>query len=476
MYFFFSSRRRHTRSVSAFLLNRFRSIFAAEGLTKRSAVGFLLRSLIMFQTFISRQDRKSGSAGMPRPISYGVFCLKKNVLRAAQSAVRTHKFLEGDDLLYRGVVWADDDHVAGVLEGGDSAQSLSGMGSVDRERISPGDAAVVEEVGPNIADCDQALGRPHDDDPDSGMVDQLLDQTGKLVLDVLTRHAFPDSREIDESEIAGRAHHHVGDLRISGRGDWRAPAVGEAAGPLVGPACSALEQTSDHRGQARSQDVVPDSLEAIGVLRGLRGAVQRHSSPSELRDQANQCDAVALPERWSESLAMVGKNDELVVTLRMPRDVQDVSDAAIDLLGGPIRVWPARSGMVGDLVVAGVVHVDQRSPAFHFVDYHGRRQDSQGDVGDAPLERIAPSARHPRLYVIGALAPCLPDLVKQLTDHPDHDSHVDDGIDRIRAVFVWTGSVVPPLDRRHGEVAEGRVPGEQVANADAHLREDSVAV
>src|SRR5438874_12005894 len=28
-------------------------MFAAEGLTKRSAVGFLLRSLIMFQTFIS---------------------------------------------------------------------------------------------------------------------------------------------------------------------------------------------------------------------------------------------------------------------------------------------------------------------------------------------------------------------------------------------------------------------------------------
>src|SRR5436189_2173482 len=46
--------------------------FNAEGLTKRSAVGFLLRSLIMFQT-----DRKSGSAGMPRPISYAVFCLKK---------------------------------------------------------------------------------------------------------------------------------------------------------------------------------------------------------------------------------------------------------------------------------------------------------------------------------------------------------------------------------------------------------------
>src|SRR5207249_10652970 len=30
--------------------------FAAEGLTKRSAVGFLLRSLIMFQRFISRHN------------------------------------------------------------------------------------------------------------------------------------------------------------------------------------------------------------------------------------------------------------------------------------------------------------------------------------------------------------------------------------------------------------------------------------
>src|SRR5207302_2700517 len=65
--FFFSSRRRHTTSVSAFLLNRSSDllvnpsaakilIFAAEGLTKRSAVGFLLRSLIMFQTFISRHN------------------------------------------------------------------------------------------------------------------------------------------------------------------------------------------------------------------------------------------------------------------------------------------------------------------------------------------------------------------------------------------------------------------------------------
>src|SRR4051812_49499333 len=31
----------------------------------------------LFQGFYWYQDRKSGSAGMPRPISYAVFCLKK---------------------------------------------------------------------------------------------------------------------------------------------------------------------------------------------------------------------------------------------------------------------------------------------------------------------------------------------------------------------------------------------------------------
>src|SRR5438105_10493540 len=31
----------------------------------------------MFLRWQQRKDRKSGSAGMPRPISYAVFCLKK---------------------------------------------------------------------------------------------------------------------------------------------------------------------------------------------------------------------------------------------------------------------------------------------------------------------------------------------------------------------------------------------------------------
>src|SRR5437870_7552419 len=35
-------------------------------------------------------DRKSGSAGMPRPISYAVFCLKKKTVRRKLSVIHTN--------------------------------------------------------------------------------------------------------------------------------------------------------------------------------------------------------------------------------------------------------------------------------------------------------------------------------------------------------------------------------------------------
>src|SRR5437667_8761446 len=40
-----------------------------------------------------REDRKSGSAGMPRPSSYAVFCLKKKMIRRANLLRRDKKTL-----------------------------------------------------------------------------------------------------------------------------------------------------------------------------------------------------------------------------------------------------------------------------------------------------------------------------------------------------------------------------------------------
>src|SRR5262245_64940060 len=41
---------------------------------------------------VPNPDRKSGSAGMPRPISYAVFCLKKKTLRDLHALMRDNAF------------------------------------------------------------------------------------------------------------------------------------------------------------------------------------------------------------------------------------------------------------------------------------------------------------------------------------------------------------------------------------------------
>src|SRR5437870_9111810 len=43
---------------------------------------------------ISGKDRKSGSAGMPRPISYAVFCLKKKRIPGAEPVQPVHQSLQ----------------------------------------------------------------------------------------------------------------------------------------------------------------------------------------------------------------------------------------------------------------------------------------------------------------------------------------------------------------------------------------------
>src|SRR4028119_893739 len=72
---FFLMIRRPPRSTPFPYATLFRS--SAGGLSRRSSV---LKSLQSFTAPELRRDRKSGSAGMPRPISYAVFCLKKKKL------------------------------------------------------------------------------------------------------------------------------------------------------------------------------------------------------------------------------------------------------------------------------------------------------------------------------------------------------------------------------------------------------------
>src|SRR4051812_49750232 len=63
---------------------RFQTALASIKLIQASAVLDLTEDDFDFLT--SNKDRKSGSAGMPRPISYAVFCLKKKSARSPPCA------------------------------------------------------------------------------------------------------------------------------------------------------------------------------------------------------------------------------------------------------------------------------------------------------------------------------------------------------------------------------------------------------
>src|SRR5438552_13968950 len=70
-------------------------------LLRVSGIVMRLRMFLLLITFLKAShsfrnrllvDRKSGSAGMPRPISYAVFCLKKKNIVTAGAQISIHDY------------------------------------------------------------------------------------------------------------------------------------------------------------------------------------------------------------------------------------------------------------------------------------------------------------------------------------------------------------------------------------------------
>src|SRR4051794_41479346 len=66
------------------------TLFRSHAQEQRNAAQNVYRSVEHDQKTDQTSDRKSGSAGMPRPISYAVFCLKKKKKNARDSKRETN--------------------------------------------------------------------------------------------------------------------------------------------------------------------------------------------------------------------------------------------------------------------------------------------------------------------------------------------------------------------------------------------------
>src|SRR4026208_2638821 len=78
VFFFFLMIRRPPRSTLFPYTTLFRSVYATWAAFQNAH--------FEYGPYLSPLDRKSGSAGMPRPISYAVFCLKKKMKTTSSDA------------------------------------------------------------------------------------------------------------------------------------------------------------------------------------------------------------------------------------------------------------------------------------------------------------------------------------------------------------------------------------------------------
>src|SRR2546423_12004825 len=103
--FFFLMIRRPPRST----LFPYTTLFRSVSWIKHSVDRFVIVSIFIpkLRLILTNLDRKSGSAGMPRPISYAVFCLKKKI-EYLLSPSFSHILHSGVDVIQRSLYQTRD--------------------------------------------------------------------------------------------------------------------------------------------------------------------------------------------------------------------------------------------------------------------------------------------------------------------------------------------------------------------------------
>ena len=152
-------------------------------------------------------------------------------------------------------------------------------------------------------------------------------------------------------------------------------------------------------------DLGQEGVDLAPVLDLGRGGRDRRLAAHQRADDVLERHAVALEERPAEALAVVGEDDEAIGTGRLGGDLLEDADLAVDAVERVERLGPLRAAVVGDLVVVGVVEVDDRRAAPHLLHHERGAERAEGDVGGRADPRVREAAMHARLDPRPRLAP-----------------------------------------------------------------------
>ena len=174
---------------------------------------------------------------------------------------------------------------------------------------------------------------------------------------------------------------------------------------------------------------------------------------------------------------MVGHDDEAIRPGRGRGGLLQRRDRPVHAVEGVEGLGPLGPAVVRDLVVVGVVDVDDRCAAVHLLDDEGRRQVAEADVGGGARDRVGPAAVHPR----DDAGPHLAARLDVLLDHLGHEADdraevvVRAGEERHEGLAL-AQALALVLDRGHRDVGAAASPEKRLPTLAPSFEQQPLAV
>ena len=244
------------------------------------------------------------------------------------------------------------------------------------------------------------------------MVGERLDEVRVGLLDRLERHPLLADVEVDERQVAARDDDEVRGLhlllvvalrgrRARRRALRRHLGVRRTHLDLAVLRAAARDGARERSGEALGlRDLAEERVELAPVLDLCGRGGDRGLATHQRADDVLEGHAVALEERGAEALAVVGQDDEAIRPRRVLGGLAQRLQLAVDAIERVERFRALGPAVVGDLVVVGVVHVDDRRAADHLLD------DERG-------------AQRPQRHVRGAAHPGVREAAVMAMEGPD---------------------------------------------------------
>jgi hypothetical protein len=182
-------------------------------------------------------------------------------------------------------------------------------------------------------------------------------------------------------------------------------------------------------------------------------------------DQFAQAAPVAVLERRPLALAVVGQHHETVRARSVRGGAIQPAEVPVEPAQRVESVIALGAGMVGNLVVADEIGVDDRARQVQVSDQCLGRHVPADHRGEGPQERVQPAAPDPRADVVAALPGRLGTFPRDLGHEPGEGAHGVIGHCEIRVVALAHPPALMARDAHGQDVLLG-VAGVQIPPAD----------